>query len=167
MPSNFPTQNNHRVVLFFPEQSRDDFDHLEELTANGLRAARNAMRFLQELKLREDRALHANIAELGETLEQRRLLNDHFRSIVASLLRRLGLQDPGEGTTEPLDQIMHDLQEALCLSHRVSNLLAAERDAGWHRDRLRRVRRGPGATRPVTVERRTQGRKITREVIDV
>lgn len=133
MPSNFPTQNNHRVVLFLPEQSRDDFDHLEELAANGLRAARNALRSLEELKLREDRALYANIAELRETLEQRRLLNDQFRTIAASLLRRLGLQDPDEGTTEPLDQIMRDLQEALSLSHRVSDLLAAERDVGWHR----------------------------------
>jgi len=133
MPSNFPTQNNHRVVLFLPEQSRDDFDHLEELTANGLHAARDALQSLQELKLQEDRALYADIAELGETLEQRRLLNDQFRTIAASLLRRLGLQDPDKGTTEPLDQIMRDLQEALSLSHRVSDLLAAERDVGWHR----------------------------------
>jgi hypothetical protein len=167
MPTNFPTQNNHRVALFFPEQSRDDFDRLEELTANGLRAARNALRMLQELKPQEDRVLNANIAELRETLEQRRLLNDQFRAIAASLLRRLGLQDPDEGTTEPLDQIMRDLQEALSLSHRVSDLFAAERDVGWHRDRLRSVGRGPGATGPVTVDRRTQGRKITREVIDV
>jgi hypothetical protein len=133
MPTNFPTQNNHRVVLFFPEQSRDDFDRLEELTANGLRAARNALRLLQELKLPGDRALHANIAEFGEALEQRRLLNDQFRTIAASLLQRLGLQDPDEGTTETLDQIMRDLQEALSLSHRVSDLLASERDVGWHR----------------------------------
>ena len=167
MPTNFPTQNNHRVVLFLPEQSRDGFDRHEELTANGLRAARNTLRLLQELNLREDRALYVNITELREKLEQRRLLNDHFRTTAASLLRGLGLQDPEEGTTKPLDQIRHDLQEVLSLSHRVSDLLAAERDVGWHRDRLRRVRRGPGATRPVTVERRIQVRKITREVIDV
>jgi len=133
IPTSFPAQNNHRVALFLPEQPRDDFDHLEELTANGLSAARNALRLLQELKFQEDRALYANIAELRETLEQRRLLNDQFRTIAASLLRGLGLQDSDEGTKETLYEIKCDLKEALNLSHRVSDLLAAERDVGWHR----------------------------------
>ncbi|NIZ63377.1 hypothetical protein DL239_20645 [Sedimentitalea sp. CY04] len=133
IPTNFPTQNNHRVALFFPEQSRDDFDRLEELTANGLRAARSALEGLQDLSIQNDRGLFADLIELRATLERRRLLNDQFRITAASLLRRLEHIELSDNDTAGLDQIIRDLNDAHNLSHRVCDLLSAEQDVGWHR----------------------------------
>ncbi|WP_167685668.1 hypothetical protein [Parasedimentitalea denitrificans] len=89
MPTNVPTQNNHRVALFFPEQSRDDFDSLEELTAKGLRAARSALEGLQDLSIQNDRGLFADLVELRTALNRRRLLSEQFRNTAASLLLHL------------------------------------------------------------------------------
>ncbi|TLP61341.1 hypothetical protein FEE96_13920 [Parasedimentitalea maritima] len=133
MPTNVPTQNNHRVALFFPEQSRDDFDRLEELTANGLRAARSALEGLQDLSIQNDRGLFADLVKLRTVLERRRLLSDQFRNTAASLLLRLEHIELSDNDTAGLDQIIRDLNDAHNLSHRVCDLLSAEQDVGWHR----------------------------------
>ena len=61
-PTSFPISNSHRVALFLPEEPRDDFDRLEELTANGLRATRTALQTLKAMPHQSDRSLTTNLA---------------------------------------------------------------------------------------------------------
>ncbi len=132
-PTSFPSGNSHRVALFLPEQPRDDFDRLEELTADGLRAARNALQTLKALPDESGRSLAADLAELTRSLELRRLLNDRFIAAASGVLCHLSQGAFQEATLEQIERAIHDLTEAVDLANRVRDLLAAERDVGWHR----------------------------------
>ena len=132
-PTSFPSSNSHRVALFLPEQSRDDFDRLEELAANGLRATRTALQTLKAMPHQSDRSLAADLAELTRSLEMRRLLNDRFIDAASSVLCHLPQGAFQEATPEQIERAIHDLTEAVDLANRVRDLLAAERDVGWHR----------------------------------
>ena len=134
LPNSFPAQNTHRLVMFHPDlPPRDDFDRLEELTANGLRAARNALQTLKALPHQRDRSLTADLVELTRSLEMRRLLNDCFIDAASGVLCHLSQGSFQEATPEQIERATHDLKEAVDLSNRVRDLLAAEHDVGWHR----------------------------------
>ena len=132
-PTSFPISNSHRVALFLPEQPRDDFDRLEELAANGLRATRTALQVLKAMPHQSDRSLTANLAELTKSLEMRRLLNDRFIEAASGILCHLSQGAFQEATRKQIERATHNLTEAVDLANHVRDLLAAERDVGWHR----------------------------------
>lgn len=132
-PTNFPTGNSHRVALFLPEQAGTDFDRLEDLTADGLRLARSACQQLTASGYQFDRHTTANIQELTSAVEKRRLLNDRFVDVAHALIEELSQEGDSSESGEVFPQIVEDLKEAVDLSNRVRDLLAAERDVGWHR----------------------------------
>ncbi|SMP37186.1 hypothetical protein [Shimia sagamensis] len=133
IPTNIPTQNNHRVALYLPDQSQSDFDRLEDMTADGLAAARRALCAMKHWQNPTNRALLAEVAELTNSVAKRRLLNDRFcdaaSAVIAHMSHGCFEAEPGADA----GQITHDLNQALHLSNRVRDLLAAERDVGWHR----------------------------------
>lgn len=131
IPSNFPQNNSHRVALFHEPAPRDDFDRLEELTANALRAARNACEMIAQVVF--DRRQAANIAELRQAVEQRRLLNDRFVETARAIHNDLEQADRSELIGLSVGQVTQDLRDAISLSNRMRDLLAAERNVGWHR----------------------------------
>ncbi len=128
-PTHFPNDNSHRVALFLQPTPRDDFDRLEELTADGIRSARKALEDLTSLAIQFDRSTMANLAELQQAIEKRRLLNDRFVDAATELCAQLS----DAPHADPCAEIASDLKQAISLSNRVRDLLAAERDVGWHR----------------------------------
>jgi len=79
------------------------------------------------------RSLAADLAELTRSLEMRRLLNDRFIDAASGVLCHLSQGAFQEATPEQIERAIHDLTEAVDLANRVRDLLAAERDVGWHR----------------------------------
>ncbi|MEC8196781.1 MAG: hypothetical protein VX228_10770, partial [Pseudomonadota bacterium] len=132
-PTHFPNDNSHRVALFLQPTPRDDFDRLEELTANGLQAARKALEGLASLTIQLDRSTAADVTELRQAVEKRRLLNDRFVDAAHALRTKIADMEHPEDCAEIFDRISQELQQAISLSNRVRDLLAAERDVGWHR----------------------------------
>ncbi len=128
-PTHFPNDNSHRVALFLQPTPRDDFDRLEELTANGLQAARKALEDLASLTRQLDRSTAADVTELRQAVEKRRLLNDRFVDAATELCAQLSDAPHADLCAE----IASNLKKAISLSNRVRDLLAAERDVGWHR----------------------------------
>lgn len=132
-PTNFPNDNSHRVALFLQPTERDDFDRLEELTADGLQAARKALEDITNLQVQFDGATISNLAELRQAVEKRRLLNDRFVDAATALRTQLADMEHLEACPEVFDRIAQELRQAIALSNRVRDLLSAERDVGWHR----------------------------------
>ncbi|MTI01542.1 hypothetical protein [Roseibium sp. RKSG952] len=128
-PTHFPNDNSHRVALFLQPTPRDDFDRLEELTADGLQAACVALDALTSLPMQFDRSTAASLAELQQAVEKRRLLNDRFVDAATELCAQLSDAEQ----SGPCAEITSGLRQAISLSNRVRDLLAAERDVGWHR----------------------------------
>ncbi|MDP2520909.1 hypothetical protein [Shimia thalassica] len=132
-PTSFPAQNNHRIGLFLPEQAKDDFDRLEELTADGLKLARATVKPLKKCQHSVERRISANIVELLTSVEKRRLLNDRFREAANGIVECFESQDIDGLDADIIRQVIVDLKKACEISHRVCDLLAAEKDVGWHR----------------------------------
>ncbi|WP_270733106.1 hypothetical protein [Shimia sp. Alg240-R146] len=132
-PTHFPNDSSHRVALFLKPAERDDFDRLEELTADGLQAARKAVEDLTNLQIQFDRTATANLTELQQAVEKRRLLNDRFVDAANALRTQLAGMEHPEDCAEVFDRIAQELGQAIALSNRVRDLLSAERDVGWHR----------------------------------
>ncbi len=132
-PTHFPNDNSHRVALFLQPTDRDDFDRLEELTADGLQAARKALEDLTSLTMQLDRTATANLTELRQAVEKRRLLNDRFVDAATDLRTQIGGMEHREDCAEIIERVEQELKQAIALSNRVRDLLAAERDVGWHR----------------------------------
>ncbi len=113
--------------------ARDDFDRLEELTADGIRSARKALEDLRSLAIQFERSTAAGVTELRQAVEKRRLLNDRFVDAAYALKTQIADMEHPEDCAEIFDRIAQELQQAISLSNRVRDLLAAERDVGWHR----------------------------------
>ncbi|MCP4826729.1 MAG: hypothetical protein GY892_21825, partial [Shimia sp.] len=129
-PTNFPNDNSHRVALFLQPTERDDFDRLEELTADGLQAARKALEDITNLQVQFDGATISNLAELRQAVEKRRLLNNRFVDAATALRTQLADMEHLEDCPEVFDRIAQELRQAIALSNRVRDLLSAERDVG-------------------------------------
>ncbi len=130
MPNVFPAKNAHRIVHFSPDRIVD-FDRLEDLLADAIRAAHAAMNALDELPWEDWKPVETWRRELVKKLEARRILNDDFRHSAQMILQELAKRE----STEPqsLDYVVRRLRDALNGSLRVADLLAAENDIGWHR----------------------------------
>lgn len=133
MPDSIPTGANHRIALLFPEHTPSDFERLEDLAADAIRAGRSAMQAAQDLPLFEDRALNRSLQTIGESISARKVMNEDFRNAAEDTLRRLARIDRDEQDAISFSNLLHTLAKALELSHRVADLLSAEQDIGWNR----------------------------------
>lgn len=134
IPTSFPANNSHRVALFLPDQPRDDFNRLEELTADGLHAARCAYLELEDWAPQFESTPAEHVRCFGEILQKRCLLSDAFFDVACALTDHLSREVLQGTAPEEFGQIYRDLQEALKLANRVLDLLAAERDIRRHRE---------------------------------
>lgn len=133
VPINFPTQNSHRVALFQPDIAHADFDRIEDLTADAIAAARMAQTQLEQLPHAILKPVDGLIRTITSAVEQRSVLNDEFRNAAACIVQHLAGQDCSDEYADDLDLTMRYLRNALNLSHRVQDLLAAEREIGRYR----------------------------------
>ena len=144
-PTSYPTQNTHRVVLFRQDVPATDFDQLEVLTADALAKARDAIALMRELPWDIAQRCQCDLKCLEKQVERRRVLTDDFRNPLGSMLHSLARADVPEpsdsdaaGNQTPAalhDQVMRALRDALNLSTRVSDLVAAEQELHFARSR--------------------------------
>lgn len=133
VPTTFPAQNTRRLVHFHPDVQRSDFARIEDIGADAISAARTALAQLGTLPTTLFNRLAPHLVTFGEAVERRRVLNEEFRRTLADMLRTLEGADVDSEDAHPHDLVCRALRDALDLSHRVADLLAAEKDIGWHR----------------------------------
>ena len=131
-PIAFAQGNTHRVVAYEPDRAPPAFERLENTLADGLRAARLALAV--ELPVEAYRVLDPTAKALRDhILDKRRLLSQQCRHDLGYYLILARRWATMHGTTPEIEAVVAGLEEALDASHRVSELLGAERDIGWHR----------------------------------
>ena len=131
LPTSFPAQNTHRHVVFRSEAEPDEFARMEMMTADAIKHARTAVKIGKEIGDTEGRAFRCAVENLGNYVVKGRVLGNGFREDVSELLVHL---DQAAGTPDQLvSEMSAALRLAIALSQRVADLLAAERDVGWHR----------------------------------
>ena len=132
-PNTFPTQNNHRIALFQPDIARTDLDRIEDIGANAIASARCALGQLEHLPHATLKPIDGFIRTIRTSVDQRRVLTEDFRHAALLVLKHLVREDRGEDIAGDLDQSIRCLRDALNQSHRVQDLLAAERDIARNR----------------------------------
>lgn len=132
-PANFPTQNNHRIVHFNPDQLVVDFNRIEDIGADAIASARQAMTLLPGLYTDAHNRLADVTDRIAAHVAKRRLLTEDARADLEAAVNTCLtlLEENGEDTV--VGAIGEQLQEALDASNRVADLLAAEESIGWHR----------------------------------
>lgn len=132
-PTNFPTQNTHRVVHFHPEIKSSDFDRIEDIGANALAHARQALTLLPGLYTEAHNALAVVTDRIAAQVAKRRLLTEDARLDLETAVDTCARLLADNGDDAVVAAVGEQLQEALDASHRVADLLAAEESIGWHR----------------------------------
>jgi len=130
MPTSFPAGNTHRLVHFQGDRTGTDFERVEDLAADAACAAREAVEALQDLPYDQFKPSQSSLARVAEWVRQRHVLSDDFRACCQDLLRDLARIEPDDTTARPIDLATRRLRDALNGSHRVADLLVAERDIG-------------------------------------
>lgn len=133
MPATFPTQNSHRIVVHQSDLRGTDFERVEDLAADAVAAARGAIRDAEDLPYDAFKPVEQALADLASAVERRRVQNDEFRLAAETALQGLARVEPAEPDAAAFDRVRRRLRDALNLSHRVADLIAAERDIGWLR----------------------------------
>lgn len=133
LPAAVPSANVHRIFLH--DSDRDDFERLEDLVADGLGALRGAIAAMRDLPGALALALDAAERGLRQEAEKRRLLSATCRTAIERWLDEAGRRAGPLAGDPVLARISHGLSEALAISDRALDLIAAERDIGWHRNR--------------------------------
>ncbi|WP_101342316.1 hypothetical protein [Cereibacter azotoformans] len=135
LPTIIPTQNNHRVVHFSGDSQPRDFERLEELGADAVAAAREAISLMPLLPTHLFNGLHSGLEALVPHIQSRRLLNDRARLALEICLQDMNdlRSEVAEEDEESFEEIGRLLLAALQLSNRVSDLLAVEKEIGWWR----------------------------------
>ncbi|PWR04041.1 hypothetical protein DKT77_03060 [Meridianimarinicoccus roseus] len=131
LPGSIPTQNTHRLVVITAQAHPDEFARLEMSTADALAAARAALAAYHADPI-ADPALQPVIRALDDVIGRGRVLGPAFHDLADEALRYLS-QIEADTMSATLCAIQRPLGEALTLALRLSDLLAAEREIGWHR----------------------------------
>jgi hypothetical protein len=133
LPSSFPAGNTHRVVLFQAPTEPPEFERLEEMTADAAGHIRDALALIDALPGDHSYALQGAAKELRWHLDERRVLNDCCQLACDDFLDRVCQIQQELGAHEVLAAIHSKVAAAVRMSRRVGDLLAAEKDVGWHR----------------------------------
>jgi hypothetical protein len=128
MPNTFPTQNSHRSVVYQPDRYTD-FDRMHDLCADAAHAARTALGGMDRLPHEAMRPLQFHRKVLSDALDRGRVLTDSFREASIALLAGIAAFEQG-ADDRTRSAVLSCLNEALERSHRVGDLLAAEKDQG-------------------------------------
>ncbi len=126
-PTTFPTGNNHSIAHVLPKKLRD-IDRLEDLLADAIDAAREAVSMLDEIPYDDIKPVDRWRRKIAIQVEHRRILNEDFAFAVQKLLHHLDSfppEDPDLDNT-PIRSLRRALNRSLYRSQRVADLLAAE-----------------------------------------
>ena len=131
-PTSFSAGTSHRVAHFFPEAA-SDFERVEDLLADALGSAREAVSMGHQLDYECFKPVQRWLEHIQKQIDLGRLLNDDFRRPAGAVVASLRENRPSAEACDAHEAMRDRLVRAVQLSHRVSDLLAAERDIGWHR----------------------------------
>lgn len=131
LPTSFPVQNTYRHVVFNAEVEPDEFPRLEMMIADAIKNARVALKIGKGINLSQGRSFLLAIDNLANHVSRGRVLAHDFREDASEILIHLDQAEPGN--SDDMIDMHTKLTLALTLSQRVADLLAAERDIGWHR----------------------------------
>jgi|GEM_PF-2777239 len=131
LPRSHSNQNTHRLVVITAEAQPDEFARLEITTADALAAARDALRAFEAEPV-SDRPLQSTMRGMNELVGKGRVIGTSFQDLATDALQCIESTATEQGSDQ-LTRTELALRKALALSQRVSDLLAAERDIGWHR----------------------------------
>jgi hypothetical protein len=129
VPTSFPRENTHRVVVYTPDRPTRDSDRLEDIAADALAAAREALLLIRDLPEDLKAPVEALQRRLASEVAEQAMLSDGFRSAAAALIEAFGAVFPDDGPGE-LAKAVACLRAAQQSSLRVIDLLAAERAIG-------------------------------------
>lgn len=137
LPSSYQGTNIHRAVLTHETLPGTDYDRLEDLVADAIAAARRAVQVLDSFNEALPRPIMRRVAYLKHCVKHRSVLNDFFRACAATVLERCDSMEALEAEADARDQARYQLRKAIELSHRVCDLLAADRELARRRDERR------------------------------
>ncbi len=126
-PTTVPSHNTRSIAHVIPEQVRD-IDRLEDLLADAIGAAREAVSMLDEISYDDIKPVDRWRRKIAIQVEHRRILNEDFAFAVQKLLHHLDSfppEDPDLDNT-PIRSLRRALNRSLYRSQRVADLLAAE-----------------------------------------
>ena len=130
-PSSFASGSSHRVALF--PQPTSDFERLEDMLADAISAARDAVQHAALIDYELYKPIQALMKDVEKQVDLGRLLTDDFRRPCGAAWSSLSQSRPSADAAAAHEHMTDRLATALRLSHRVNDLLAAERDIGWRR----------------------------------
>jgi len=131
MPSS--TRSNGNQIVVACEQARD-VDRLEEMIADAAGAARLALELLPRLDYETYKPNEREMKYLADAIEKRRILSDDFRNHVGIILHNLEKHGPpGANDPDVLRNLVEKLETARAMSHRVDDLLNAEKEINRQR----------------------------------
>jgi hypothetical protein len=131
-PQIWPGDNSFRVAVFQPDL-HDDFQKIEITLADAIASARAAIEAMHNLRPETVKPLEQARRNLAAKVDARRVLNDDFRHEAKIVLCSLARVDPEVEDSRILDTVMRGLRDAHEGSHRVADLIAAEKDIGRQR----------------------------------
>jgi hypothetical protein len=127
--TSFPKENTHRVVVFTPDRPTRDSDRLEDIAADALAAAREALLLIRDLPDDVKAPVEELRHRLASEVEEQAMLSDGFRNAAAVLIEAFGAALPDHCPGE-LPKAVACLRAAHQNASRVTDLLAAERAIG-------------------------------------
>lgn len=132
MASSARSSNGNQIIVA-GEQARD-VDRLEEMTADAAGAARLALELLPRLDCETFKPCEREMKYLAGTIEKRRILSDDFRQHIGIILHNLEAHaQSGANDPDVLRNLVEKLETARAMSHRVDDLLNAEKEINRQR----------------------------------
>lgn len=132
MPTSFPTQNAHRLLVWHPDSANDDHARLATLAANGLSAARGALSLAPWLPTPMRDALAEPLAALADHVARRNPVSAMFIATIESITNRIDAEsdalsgDRDEVTERRVNHFVSLLYDAGAAANRVLDHLGAE-----------------------------------------
>lgn len=139
MPTSFTNSNTHRLVHFNPDAKRSDIERLDDLAADAVEMTREALSLTPGFDTPTHNALHGNVSAIERHAARRHMLGDTCQADLDGCIEAVCKILEIDGTEDSvLVSFLALLREVLNRSHRVSDLIAAEREIG----RMRGIGRG-------------------------
>lgn len=119
--------SRHHVIL--EQRPGTDFERIEDIGADAIRAARKALRWCDLITGQAAHHLRRELVDLRKIVECRSAMTRDARISLRAFRDQLMAQGQG-GPDTPLGPLVTALDDAITASERVADLLAAERHVG-------------------------------------
>lgn len=127
-PTSIPGTNNHRLVLFSPDQRRPDFERLQDIAADATAALRGSLETVHELIMVNYELFERDVEVLRRHCDQGTTVGEAFCADLDACIERAWRIDARHDPA--LETFLAGLRETRRLARRVSDLIAADKAIG-------------------------------------